>query len=81
MRNDLQTGNANDFFRHAHNMKGMVANFAAHPLVRLATEMESLGRTEDLTRADVLLEQMDVEFARLRAYLFGLGISLKVEGT
>ncbi|MBI5295412.1 MAG: response regulator [Chloroflexi bacterium] len=79
MRNDLQMGNANDFFRHAHNLKGMVANFSARPLVRLAAEMEALGRTEDLTNASALLAQMDVEFDRLRAFLLGLGISLKAE--
>jgi PAS domain S-box-containing protein len=74
MRADLQSGSANDFFRHAHNMKGLVANFSAHPLVRLARELETLGHAEDLTGADVLLHQMDVEFARLREYLVEHGI-------
>jgi PAS domain S-box-containing protein len=76
MRADLQAGNANDFFRHAHNLKGMAANFSTGPVVRLAAELEALGRSEDLTDAPTLLEQLVLEVERLRAYLLELGISL-----
>ena len=78
MRADLAAGNANDFFRHAHNLKGMAANFSAHPLVNLARELETMGRAEDLTGADLRLDQMDVEFIRLRDHLRALGIMLPV---
>ncbi|MGA2503593.1 MAG: response regulator [Anaerolineales bacterium] len=76
---DLQTAleahNANDFSRHAHNLKGVSANFSAVPVTNLCAEMEALGRQDDLTSAPDLLARLEVEKDRLINYLKEVGIS------
>jgi HPt (histidine-containing phosphotransfer) domain-containing protein len=64
----LQTNNANDLFRHAHNMKGVSANFSADPLTRVAAEIEAMGKSEDTTNAAHLVKQLEVEVERLLQY-------------
>jgi two-component system sensor histidine kinase/response regulator len=74
LRTALDTHNANDFSRHAHNLKGVSANFSAIPVTNLCAEMEALGRQDDLTSASILVERLEVEKDRLEKYLNDLGI-------
>jgi two-component system sensor histidine kinase/response regulator len=64
----LQTNNANDLFRHAHNLKGVAANFSAEPVTRVAAQIEALGKSEDITNAASLVKQLEVEVERLLQY-------------
>jgi PAS domain S-box-containing protein len=66
----LQTNNANDLYRHAHNLKGVSANFSAGPVSSLAAQIEALGKSEDITNAAALVEQLELETERLRQYCF-----------
>jgi len=61
----LDTKNANNLFRLAHNLKGVSANFSAGPVTRIAAQIEALGRVEDTTLAASLVAQLDIEVARL----------------
>jgi CheY-like chemotaxis protein/HPt (histidine-containing phosphotransfer) domain-containing protein len=64
----LQTKNANDLFRHAHNLKGVSANFSAEPVTRVAAQIEALGKSEDITNAASLVKQLEEEVERLLKY-------------
>ena len=62
------------FSRAAHNLKGISANFNATQVNRIASELERLGRKEDLSAAGALLDQLDIENKRLFEYMFSLGV-------
>jgi CheY-like chemotaxis protein/HPt (histidine-containing phosphotransfer) domain-containing protein len=64
----LLTNNANNLFRHAHNLKGVSANFSADPVMRVAAQIEALGKSEDITNAASLVKQLEVEVERLLKY-------------
>jgi CheY-like chemotaxis protein/HPt (histidine-containing phosphotransfer) domain-containing protein len=64
----LQTSNANDLYRHAHNIKGISANFSAGPVSKLAAQIEMLGKNEDITNVAILVKQLNVEAERLCKY-------------
>jgi signal transduction histidine kinase/DNA-binding LacI/PurR family transcriptional regulator/DNA-binding response OmpR family regulator/HPt (histidine-containing phosphotransfer) domain-containing protein len=66
MRTAQQAQDANDISRLAHNLKGVAANFSAGPLSRLAAEIETDGRQDDLTRVPSLLDRIETEIERLR---------------
>jgi CheY-like chemotaxis protein/HPt (histidine-containing phosphotransfer) domain-containing protein len=68
IKHALQTNDANDLYRQAHNMKGVSANFSAGPVSDLATQIEALGRSEDITNAAALVQQLEVEAERLCQY-------------
>ena len=74
LRTALEAGNANDLSRLAHNLKGVSANFDAGPLSRLAAELETLGRQDDLDAAPELLAQIEKEVVQLQIYLKEAGI-------
>jgi PAS domain S-box-containing protein len=74
LKTALETRNANDFSRHAHNLKGVSANFSAIPVTNLCAEMEAIGRQDDLTSAPNLLALLEVEKDRLEKYLIDAGI-------
>lgn len=72
---DLEAHNANDFSRHAHNLKGVSANFSAIPVTELCAEMEAISRQDDLSSAPQLLARLEVETNRLVKYLKEVGIT------
>jgi HPt (histidine-containing phosphotransfer) domain-containing protein len=57
-----------DLFRHAHNLKGVSANFSAGPLMQVAAQIEALGKSEDTTNAASLVQQLEIEVERLAQY-------------
>jgi two-component system sensor histidine kinase/response regulator len=75
LKTALDSHNSNDFSRHAHNLKGVSANFSAAPITILCAEMEALGRQDDLTSASKLLARLEVETDRLVNYLKEVGIT------
>ncbi len=62
----LEAGDANTFSRHAHNLKGMSANFSADAVTHLARRLEELGREDNLAKAPLLIEHLESEVVRLR---------------
>ncbi|MGZ6346428.1 MAG: response regulator, partial [Anaerolineales bacterium] len=75
LRTALEANNANDFSRHAHNLKGVSANFSAVPVANICAEMEALGRQDDLGSAPKLIARLEVEQDRLNKYLKEVGIT------
>lgn len=51
----------------AHTLKGTVLNFEARKTASVAQELEDFGRSEDLTQAPKLLEELKACYAELRA--------------
>jgi two-component system sensor histidine kinase/response regulator len=70
----IMANNATDLNRLAHNLKGVSASFSADPVTRLAAELETLGRQEDLSAAPELLTHLEAEAYRLVKYLHENGI-------
>ena len=54
LRSCFQKQDMASFSRAAHNLKGISANFCATQVNRIASELEQLGRREDLSAAGVL---------------------------
>ena len=76
LREALQRNDADTLARAAHNLKGTSANFNATPVNRIAARLEMMGRQADLTGAAALMDQLDIETARLREFMLGLGVDL-----
>jgi PAS domain S-box-containing protein len=76
LRADLVSGNAGDLGRHGHNLKGLASNFSAGPLTRIALQLETHGKDNDFSGVPSLLDQLEAETQRLRAYLIQKEIKL-----
>ena len=59
------------FTRRAHGMKGIAATFGADPLAEIAKQLEALGFEGNLPAAPPLIDQVEVEGARLREFVRG----------
>jgi PAS domain S-box-containing protein len=75
LKKALEARNSNDFSRHAHNLKGVSANFSAAPVTSICAEMEAVGRQDDLSAAPQLVARLEVETDRLIKYLKDVGIT------
>jgi CheY-like chemotaxis protein/HPt (histidine-containing phosphotransfer) domain-containing protein len=75
LKTAIETRNANDLSRHAHNLKGVSANFSAGPVTNLCAELEILGRQDDLAAAPELIARLEVETSRLIDYMKEVGIT------
>ena len=60
--------NAKQLFLHAHNLKGVTANFSAGPVSKIAERIETFSKKEDIAHADELVQQLISEVERLEAY-------------
>lgn len=78
LRSSLQKKDSATFTRAAHNLKGISANFDATTTNRIAAQLETMGRQDDLSGAASLLDQLDIEISRLREFMLGLGVKLSV---
>ena len=74
LRGSLARQDTASFSRAAHNLKGISANFSATQVNRIASELELLGRQEDLSAAGDLLDQLEFENKRLFEYMLSLGV-------
>ncbi len=64
----LENNNAHDLFLNAHNLKGVCANFSAGPVTKLATQIETLARQEEISNTPDLVKQLEFEADRLIRY-------------
>jgi HPt (histidine-containing phosphotransfer) domain-containing protein len=53
----------------AHKIKGMAGNISAEDVRRIASELEALGKQDQLANAQASLEQLQTEVGRFRQYL------------
>lgn len=60
----------NRLARHVHTLKGISLNFDATFLAELAARLEQDCKREDITNAQILIEQIKIETNRVREYLF-----------
>jgi HPt (histidine-containing phosphotransfer) domain-containing protein len=73
----VESGDANNLSRHAHNLKGVSANFSAEPLVRLAEELETHGRQEDMAGVPALFSALQAECERVRQFCADIEFKMK----
>lgn len=72
LRDDLVAGDAGGVRRIAHGLKSNGADFGATRLTELCRELETVGKSEDLTRAPGLLERIEAEYGLVSAELAGM---------
>jgi len=60
--------NAKDLFRYSHSLKGVASNFSAGPVSKIATKIEALGKSENISMAGSLVRKLETEIERLRQY-------------
>jgi CheY-like chemotaxis protein/HPt (histidine-containing phosphotransfer) domain-containing protein len=64
----LEHNDIKEFFRQAHSLKSVAANFSATPMALLALELEEMGQSEDLSQAGKVLTALEAESKRFIAY-------------
>ena len=69
MREALTQGDAKTLERIAHSLKGSSGIFGAHRMIELCERVERQGHTGAVDGADRLVEQLSVEFERVRLEL------------
>jgi HPt (histidine-containing phosphotransfer) domain-containing protein len=72
LRKAAESGDAKAVERTAHGLKGSVSNFGAKPAVDAAFELETLGRTQQLTDVRHVLGMLELALAALRPELEAL---------
>ncbi|HEY5156957.1 MAG TPA: response regulator [Anaerolineales bacterium] len=73
----VEAGDANNLSRHAHNLKGVSANFSAEPLVRLAEELETRGKREDMAEVPALFSALQAECERVCQFCADIETKMK----
>ena len=61
-----QAGDAGTLRRAAHSLKSNAANFGAEEMRQMCKELEDMGKAGALAGADLRLEQISAEFARVK---------------
>ncbi len=69
LREAVSQRDAEGVVREAHVLKGSCANFGARPMSAICEQLQSAGRSGDLTDAPVLLAQLELEYERVHAAL------------
>ncbi|HEX2741931.1 MAG TPA: response regulator [Rubrobacter sp.] len=69
MREAIEDRDASTVEHLAHMLKGSSGNMGALRMAPICGELEEVGAAEDLVRAQRLLEQLEVEFGRVRLAL------------
>ena len=67
LRKAVDAGDAHSVERIAHTLKGSSANIGAVRMQALCTELEEIGRSEELRAAPGLISRLEEEFGRVRA--------------
>ena len=65
IRTSLRAGSAEELERAAHSLKGLAANFGAQHAVKAALELEQIGHSRSLSRAESALGELEFEIHRL----------------
>ena len=66
LKDALQKGEAENFSRTAHKLKGSSANMGAVRLTDIASNMEGLGKSSALDDAQALMQPLQEELGRVR---------------
>lgn len=61
----ITLGDSKQLERVAHKLKGTASNFAAHSTVAVARQLEEMGRSKDLTKAEATFTTLEIEVGRL----------------
>ncbi|MFB3789173.1 MAG: Hpt domain-containing protein [bacterium] len=69
LREGIQTHDGERVQRAAHSLKGMAGNFTARAVIATAGELETMGKTGDMSRASILCEQLESELGDLKKAL------------
>ena len=69
MREGTDEQDAQRLRQEAHALKGSSANMGATRIARISSELESIGRSDDLTHASRLLDALEEELGRVRPAL------------
>jgi two-component system, sensor histidine kinase and response regulator len=81
----VEAGDACSVERIAHTLKGSTANMGAKRMEALCTELEQIGRSEDLVAAPALISPLKEEFGRVRTAfeeeLSTKGFDTRTDGT
>ena len=66
LKEAVEAGDAHTVERIAHTLKGSCGNMGAVRMEALCTELEEMGRSEDLAAAPVRISRLEEEFGRVR---------------
>ncbi len=69
MREALTQDSAEGLREAAHTLKGSSSNLGAEPITRLCTVLEEQGQAGLLDEAASLIEQLEIEFERVKSTL------------
>jgi two-component system sensor histidine kinase/response regulator len=69
LREGIRSGNAKSVAASAHKIKGSAGNVSAEEVRRIASDLEMLGKEDQLENAQASLEQLQAEVDRFRQYL------------
>ena len=69
MKNSLAQGDAEGFRRAAHSLKSSSASLGALNFSEFASQMEALGRAQDLEAAEAKMDQFKSEYLKVEASL------------
>ena len=69
MREAIEVGDARTVEHLAHTLKGSSGNMGAVRMAPICGELEEAGASAELVRAQGLLEELEVEFGRVRLAL------------
>jgi CheY-like chemotaxis protein len=72
LKTALQAQDAESIHRQAHNLKGVVANFAAGRLTEYARQLETGGREGDLSAAAGLIDEIEAQIPALQDFYLSL---------
>jgi PAS domain S-box-containing protein len=61
----VENGDSSEVLRGAHSLRGTLANLAARPAADLAAEIEHAGKSDDLLRARVAFQNLQLELPRV----------------
>lgn len=68
LRQALHSQDARTFCRLAHSLKGVALTFSAERLAGVASQLEQIGRSEDLTAAPQLVEELEAAARAVQQY-------------
>ncbi|WP_143308397.1 response regulator [Candidatus Entotheonella palauensis] len=69
MRDAIAQQNADSLWQTAHTLKGSSVNLGAEAITTLCGDLESSGQAGDIHDAGLIIEQLEVEFERVKSSL------------
>ncbi len=69
LQNDIHAGDLDSLYKHAHSLKGVIANFYDEDARQLALALETKGKTHDATGVEDLFIQLKTACESLLAEL------------